>query len=213
MKSLHNGMLWNACLTCATDPFSFAKCDLASGKIREILALDDPHRDSQHRAIVAIILFMSPFIMDESLQARETITTTGEFVAACGWNSLSPGIGSACFWLHASQEVLSCLHLNQVTTREPDTWGLQISFFPTGDQVWVYRILYILAKSVNLRARQSKLNEDGDLLETSTAEAKLQEWEELSELCNLWSNSIPETMFRLIDSGGRVYRSNFPDAL
>ncbi|MCJ1262793.1 hypothetical protein MMC22_002663 [Lobaria immixta] len=213
VKSLHNGMLWNACLTCAKGPFSFAKCDLASGKIREILALDDPHRDSQHRAIVAIILFMSPFMMDESFQTRETITTTGEFVAACGWNSLSPGIGSACFWLHASQEVLSCLHLNQVTTREPDTWGLQISFFPTGDQVWVYRILYILAKSVNLRARQSKLNEDGDLLETSTAEAKLQEWEELSELCNLWSNSIPETMFRLIDSGGRVYRSNFPDTL
>lgn len=79
--------------------------------------------------------------------------------------------------------------------------------------MWVYRILYILAKSVNLRARQSKLNEDGGLLETSTADAKLQEWEELSDLCNLWSKSIPETMFRLIDSGVRVYRSNFPDAL
>lgn len=150
-------MLLNTCLACGTNPFSFAKCNLASEKTREILALDDPHRDSQHRAIVAIILFMSPIMMDESLHATKIITTTGEFVAACGWNSLSPGIGSACFWLHASQEVLSCLHLNQVTTREPETWGLQISFSPTRDHVWVYRILYILAKSVNLRARQSKL--------------------------------------------------------
>lgn len=150
-------------------------------------SLGNPDRDLQLCAIVALILFIYKAITEPSLDVMTDITTTNELVVACVRDPLSPGIGSACFWLHTSHEVLSCLRSNGVTIQEPDTWGLQMSFSPTEDHVWVYRILYVLAKSVNLRAQDRK----------KKSYRQLQEWETLDNLCDSWYKSLPQIMLPL----------------
>lgn len=174
-------------------------------------SLSNSHRDLQLCAIVALILFIYKAITEPSLDVMTDIAITNELVVACIRDQLSPGIGSACFWLHTSHEVLSCLRSNGVTIQEPDTWGLQMSFSPTEDHVWVYRILYVLAKSVNLRAQERKKNSDLD--SERTVHGQLQEWERLDNLCNSWYKSIPQIMLPLGKSQDKRPKAELPDTL
>lgn len=195
-------MLRDACVTCGENlhDLSHYSSRLFNPRYKAVTkefrsSLGNPHRDLQLCAIVALILFIYKAMAEPSLDVMTDITTTNELVVACVRDPLSPGIGSACFWLHKSHEVLSCLRSNGVTIQEPDTWGLQMSFSPTEDHVWVYRILYVLAKSVNLRAQDRKKNSYLDF--ERTVQGQLQEWKKLDILCNSWYKSLPQIMLPL----------------
>ncbi len=137
-------------------------------------------------------------------------------IKECGWNANSVGVGAACFWLNVGLELLSCLHFNWQVAWNPDAWGLDMDFSrPTGpgrEEIWTYRILWILAKAANFRA-STTLRPSDPPQDHMRIQSRYEEWKSLMEWCDAWNSSIPRTMQPL----GRLYpyqqtsKSLFPE--
>uniref|UniRef100_L2FRF3 C6 zinc finger domain-containing protein n=1 Tax=Colletotrichum fructicola (strain Nara gc5) TaxID=1213859 RepID=L2FRF3_COLFN len=111
-------------------------------------------------------------------QRMNHIAGARALIRECKWDARSSGIGAACFWLNIGMEVLSCLAFNWQTSWDPDSWGLDMDFAAesngagaataaaaaSGDgfgseELWVHRILYIVAKIANFRATIPRFQE------------------------------------------------------
>jgi len=179
--------------------------------------LKDPDRNMAECATTAVILNVYE-IMNESPNSRMShIAGARALIRECGWDATSPGISGACFWVNIGMEVLSCLAFNWQTAWDPDQWGLDLEFTnwtPTprtggsvdgdrdgplkntdGDEeLWVHRILYILAKITNFQANIPRFQEASPHDEQARRQSRFNEWKRLKGLCDAWNANCPRSM-------------------
>lgn len=180
-------------------------------------SLQNPNRDTVICATTAVILNVYEIMSERALQRMNHIAGARALIKECGWNANSVGIGAACFWLNVGMELLSCLHFNWQVAWDPDQWGVDMDFTrdtaPGREEIWTYRMVYIVAKVANFRSsipRHSEATQDAEQLRLHS---RYGEWKKLKDLCNSWDNSVPPTMHAL----GYLYpyqtstKSSFPE--
>lgn len=158
--------------------------------------LQNPNRDTVICATTAVILNVYEIMCERNLQRMNHIAGARALIKECGWNANSGGIGTACFWLNVGMELLSCLHFNWQVAWNPDDWGLDMDFQPTGpgrEELWTYRIMWILAKISNFRASATPRSSDPPQ-EHLRIQARYEEWKELRQWCHAWNNNIDRSM-------------------
>ena len=159
--------------------------------------LQNPFRDTVICATTAIILNVYEIMCEKALQRMNHIAGARALIKECGWNANSVGIGAACFWLNVGMELLSCLHFNWQVAWNPDDWGLDMDFNqPTGsgrEEIWTYRIMWILAKVANFRAATTPRPTDPPQ-DHLRVQQRYDEWKRLKDWCDAWNNAIPRTM-------------------
>ncbi|RKF56505.1 putative c6 zinc finger domain-containing protein [Erysiphe neolycopersici] len=180
-------------------------------------ALQDPERDSVFCATTAVILNVYEIMSERAMQRMNHIAGARALIRECGWDANSRGIGAACFWLNVGMEIHSCLHFNWQVAWDPDQWGVDLNFkreFELGkEEIWVHRILYIVGKIANFRASVPGVQ---DLLcrdEQKSDQGRLDEWQKLKSLCDIWDQCIPRTMKPLgyLHPSQSTSRSAFPE--
>lgn len=161
-------------------------------------ALKNPNRDMATCATTAVILNVYEIMCENALQRMNHIAGARALIKECGWNAKSEGIGAACFWLNIGMELLSNLHFNWQLAWDPDDWGLNMDFSSHPDkgreEIWAYRMIYIIAKVANFRAIVSRRQELTVQDETQWISTKFAEWEKLNNWCDVWNDSVPRTM-------------------
>lgn len=161
-------------------------------------ALQNPNRDTVICATTAVILNVYEIMSERAMQRMNHIAGARALIKECGWNARSTGIGAACFWLNVGMELLSCLHFNWQVAWEPDQWGLDMNLQKETEsgreEIWVYRILYILAKIANFRASIPRFQEANPHDEQNRRQSRYAEWERLKTLCDQWNQGVPRTM-------------------
>ncbi|KAF4774078.1 hypothetical protein HER10_EVM0008680 [Colletotrichum scovillei] len=175
--ALKSPMLLNAFLACGVkhltlvnpayeDDKALFYYDTATTQL--LRSLQNPDRNTGECATTAV----------KPAQRMNHIAGARALVRECKWDARSSGIGAACFWLNIGMEVLSCLAFNWQTSWDPDQWGLDMNFTNEGcgpagsaaaaarsgdgfgqEEVWVHRILYIVAKIANFRATIPRFQE------------------------------------------------------
>lgn len=209
--ALKSPMLLNAFLACGVMPLSAvskelddkALCYYNTATTHLLRSLQNPDRNNEECATAAVVLNVYEVMSDSPTNRMKHASGARALIKDCGWNGKSPGIGSACFWLNIEMEVLDCLAMKWHTAWSPDEWGVDMSFNAapedagsSGDEeLWVQRIVYIVAKIANFRAsspassrasspcHEYKMNVNRRLL-----------WDELRELCLKWNHACPRTM-------------------
>ena len=155
-------------------------------------SLQDPNRDTTACATTAVILNVYEIMSEKPLQRMNHIAGARALIKECGWNAQSVGVGAACFWLNVGMEVLSCLRFNWQVAWNPDQWGLHLSFSrdagPGHEEVWVYRMLYLVAKIQNFRSQLTTYSEQDRMRD------RYGEWKRLKDMCDAWDNNCPRTM-------------------
>lgn len=180
-------------------------------------ALQDPERDSVFCATTAVILNVYEIMSERAMQRMNHIAGARALIRECGWNANSRGIGAACFWLNVGMEILSCLHFNWQVAWDPDQWGVDLNFkreFELGkEEIWVHRILYIVGKIANFRASIPGVQDILSRDEQKSVRDRLDEWQKLKSLCDIWDQYIPRTMKPLgyLHSSQSTSRSAFPE--
>ena len=200
-------MLLNAFLACGARHLTSVNSDYGEDKAlhyydtatRSLLnALQDPNRDMVTCATTAVILNVYEIMCESALQRMNHIAGARALIKECGWNAQSKGVGAACFWLNIGMELLSNLHFNWQLAWDPDDWCLNMDFSSAveGDreEIWTYRMVYIIAKVTNLRATVSRHQDFSAQDETHWISSKYMEWERLNRRCDIWNDSIPQTM-------------------
>lgn len=165
-------------------------------------SLQNPNRDTSVCATTAVILNVYEVMSERALQRMNHIAGARALIKECGWNARSSGIGGACFWLNVTMELLSCLHFNWQVAWDPDHWGVDMDFTqecdPGKEEIWTYRIIYILAKVANFRATIPAPQEATTLEEQSRIQNRMNkrynEWKQLKDWCDSWNENIPRNM-------------------
>jgi hypothetical protein len=205
--SLGEPMLLNAFLACGARHLTLVNpayhedkalhyYDTATTQL--LRALQNPDRDTVICATTAVILNVYEIMSERPLQRMNHIAGARALIKECGWSARSSGIGAACFWLNVSMELLSCLHFNWQVAWEPDQWGVDLDFTreteSCKEELWVYRMIYILAKIANFRASIPRFQEASPHDEQLRLQSRYAEWERLKGMCESWNNNIPRTM-------------------
>lgn len=160
---------------------------------RELMGrLEDANRDSVMCAITAVVLNVFEIMSEKALPRMNHLAGARALVKSCGWDARSTGVGAACFWLNIGMELLSCLHFNWQVAWHPDDWGVDMDFTryssPGHEDMWCYRIVYIVAKIANFR---STIPKSPQQLRTQN---RCEEWDHLKRLADSWNESVPRTM-------------------
>lgn len=163
-------------------------------------SMQDPNRDSVLCATTAIILGMYEIMAPELIPKTKHLQGSRALIPECGWTAKTPGLGGTCFWMSVGIELLSCLQHNWSFSWNPDSWGVdmdmdQVHPFGKGDDLWLHRIIYICAKTANIRVAVHQLQSISD---TNTQAARLnetlQEWNYCNSLCEQWEKGVPRSM-------------------
>lgn len=180
-------------------------------------SLQNPNRDTVICATTAVILNVYEIMSERALQRMNHIAGARALIKECGWNANSVGIGAACFWLNVGMELLSCLHFNWQVAWDPDQWGVDMDFTqhtgPGREEMWTYRMVYIVAKVANFRSTIPRQNELTQEAEQVRLNARYTEWKKLKDWCESWNECVPRTMHPM----GYLYpyqtrlKSSFPE--
>jgi hypothetical protein len=177
-------------------------------------SLQNEKRDSVTCATTATILNVYEVMSERYKQPMNHIKGARALIKECGWNARSTGVGAACFWLNIGMEVLSCLAKNFAVAWDPDEWGVDMDFSdPTAqqhDEIWTHRILYIVAKIANFRARKpSAVPADSPI----DRQNRMTEWQHLKALIDSWNRHVPRTMHPMghVDPFKTRIGSSFPE--
>ncbi|GJC94409.1 C6 zinc finger domain-containing protein [Colletotrichum higginsianum] len=182
-------------------------------------SLQNPDRNTGECATTAVVLNVYEIMSEKPAQRMNHIAGARALIRECRWDAKSSGIGAACFWLNIGMEVLSCLAFNWQTSWDPDQWGLDMDFAADGtatgpgaavarsaasssssgdgfgqEELWVHRILYIVAKIANFRATIPRFQEPSPHDEQIRLGNRLAQWQDLKRLCDKWNNACPRTM-------------------
>ncbi|KAK6220143.1 C6 zinc finger domain-containing protein [Colletotrichum tabaci] len=184
-------------------------------------SLQNPDRNTGECATTAVVLNVYEIMSEKPAQRMNHIAGARALIRECRWDAKSSGIGAACFWLNIGMEVLSCLAFNWQTSWDPDQWGLNMDFAADGtatgpgaaaaaarsaasssssgdgfgqEELWVHRILYIVAKIANFRATIPRFQEPSPHDEQIRLGNRLAQWQDLKRLCDKWNNTCPRTM-------------------
>ncbi|KAK0373975.1 hypothetical protein CLIM01_08669 [Colletotrichum limetticola] len=221
--ALKSPMLLNAFLACGVkhltlvnpayeDDKALFYYDTATTQL--LRSLQNPDRNTGECATTAVVLNVYEIMSEKPAQRMNHIAGARALIRECKWDARSSGIGAACFWLNIGMEVLSCLAFNWQTSWDPDQWGLDMNFTNEGcgpagsaaaaasrsgdgfgqEEVWVHRILYIVAKIANFRATIPRFQEPSPHDEQIRLGNRLQQWQDLKKLCDKWNNTCPRTM-------------------
>ena len=163
-----------------------------------LTSLQNPSRDTVICATTAVILNVYEIMSERALQRMNHIAGARALIKECGWSARSTGIGAACFWLNVGMELLSCLHFNWQVAWDPDDWGVNMDFTkdcePGKEEIWTYRIIYIVAKIANFRATIPRFKEKTVHEDQMRMQARYAEWKRLKDWCESWEEMIPRTM-------------------
>ena len=161
-------------------------------------SLQNPNRDTVICATTAVILNVYEIMSERALQRMNHIAGARALIKECGWSARSVGIGAACFWLNVGMELLSCLHFNWQVAWEPDDWGVDMNFdreHKSGqEEVWTYRIVYIVAKVANFRASIPRHVDPNQAGQNFREQERFEQWNRLRDWCDSWNENIPRTM-------------------
>ena len=161
-------------------------------------SLQNPNRDTVICATTAVILNVYEIMSERALQRMNHIAGARALIKECGWSARSVGIGAACFWLNVGMELLSCLHFNWQVAWEPDDWGIDMNFAqehkPGQEEIWTYRIVYIVAKIANFRASVPRHVDQNQAAQNYREQERLDQWNRLKDWCDSWNEHIPRTM-------------------
>lgn len=161
-------------------------------------SLQNPNRDTVICATTAVILNVYEIMSERALQRMNHIAGARALIKECGWSARSTGIGAACFWLNVGMELLSCLHFNWQVAWDPDDWGVDMDFVMETEsgreEIWTYRIVYIVAKIANFRSSIPRFQEASAGAEHIRLQNRYNEWKRLRDLCESWNRNIPRTM-------------------
>ncbi|KZF23151.1 hypothetical protein L228DRAFT_267168 [Xylona heveae TC161] len=180
-------------------------------------SLQNPNRDTVICATTAVILNVYEIMSERALQRMNHIAGARALIKECGWNARSTGIGAACFWLNVGMELLSCLHFNWQVAWEPDDWGVDMDLSRETEsgreEIWTYKIVYLVAKIANFRATIPRFQESSAREEQLRLHNRYAEWKRLKELCDAWNENIPRTMHPLayLHPYQTTSKSSFPE--
>ncbi|KAI5457110.1 hypothetical protein BGZ63DRAFT_495364 [Mariannaea sp. PMI_226] len=229
--ALQSTMILNAFLACGAKHLSLASAEENDKKAlfyhntatsQLLRNLQNPDRNMAECATTAVILNVYEFMSEKPAHRMRHIAGARALILECKWNARSSGTGAACFWQNITMEILVCLSTRWKTTWDPEDWGLDMDFVREGsekvecvsDEVFVHRILFIMAKIVNFRATTTQ-----DLVTTTTSlgedglvSEKLHQWQELQRLCDRWNDRCPRTMhsYGYMRPTSSSDESNFP---
>ncbi|KAF1814150.1 hypothetical protein P152DRAFT_262417 [Eremomyces bilateralis CBS 781.70] len=209
--ALSEPMLLNAFLACGARHLSLVNEKYNEDKAlsyydtatRYLLnALQNPARDVVICATTAVILNVYEIMCERALQRMNHIAGARALIKECGWNARSTGIGAACFWLNVGMELLSCLHFNWQVAWDPDDWGVDMDFSHENpvntdqgrEELWTYRIMYIIGKTANFRATIPRKAEASPSDEQMRTQRRYAEWERLRDWAEGWNKSVPRSM-------------------
>lgn len=219
-------MLLNAFLACGARHLSLVNPKYTEDKAlhyydtatRYLLnSLQNPNRDTVICATTAVILNVYEIMCERALQRMNHIAGARALIKECGWNARSTGIGSACFWLNVGMELLSCLHFNWQVAWDPDDWGVDMDFSRETEsgreEIWTYRIVYIVAKIANFRASIPRFQESSPHNEQIRLQNRYNEWKRLKDWADAWNENIPRTMHPMayLYPGQTISGSAFPE--
>ncbi|KIW01853.1 uncharacterized protein PV09_06702 [Verruconis gallopava] len=222
-RALANNMLYNSFLACGArhlalvhpqeqwDENATQFYNTATSYLLQNLQNDK--RDTFMCATTATILNVYEVMSERYIQRMNHIKGARALIKECGWNAKSAGVGAACFWINVMMEVLDCMTKNVPVAWDPADWGVDMDFAsnttaPQSDEVWTQRILYIMSKIVNFRARSSA---EGDLpLERQT---RMGEWQHLKSQLDTWNRLAPRTMHPMgcVDAFKTTIGSVYPE--
>ncbi|UKZ54627.1 hypothetical protein TrVGV298_008437 [Trichoderma virens] len=161
---------------------------------------ENPERNIEECSIVAVILKLYNIMFREGPQSGgHSPAVLNSIISESQWNAESDGIGSACFWLNAYLDIVGSLEAGYCLF--VDSWSVNMDM-PSdssevmthgGEDLWVQRILFILAKVISYRLCVLSFT-DIDLLENRTLENLLPEWKRLKQLCDQWNDACPRNM-------------------
>ncbi|KAF2813098.1 uncharacterized protein BDZ99DRAFT_381672 [Mytilinidion resinicola] len=180
-------------------------------------SLQNPNRDTVICATTAVILNVYEIMCEKALQRMNHIAGARALIKECGWNARSTGIGAACFWLNVGMELLSCLHFNWQVAWDPDEWGVNMDFSQETEsgreEIWTYRIVYIVAKVANFRATIPRHQEASPRNENMRLDHRYREWQRLKDWADAWNEGIPRTMHPMayLFPGQTISQSAFPE--
>ncbi|KAI9668071.1 MAG: hypothetical protein M1821_000891 [Bathelium mastoideum] len=205
--SLKEPMLLNAFLACGARHLTLVNPAYHEDKALHyydtatrwlLKSLQNPNRDTVICATTAVILNVYEIMSEKALQRMNHIAGARALIKECGWNARSTGIGAACFWLNVGMELLSCLHFNWQVAWDPDDWGLDMDFAREQEngkeEVWTYRIVYIVAKIANFRASIPRFSESSPRDEQIRLQKRYDQWTRLKQMTDSWNENIPRTM-------------------
>ncbi|KAL7822643.1 N-terminal fungal transcription regulatory domain-containing protein [Trichoderma gracile] len=161
---------------------------------------ENPERDVEDCSIVAVILKLYNVMFREGPQSGgHSLAVLNSIISESRWNTDSDGIGSACFWLNAYLDIVGSLEAGYCLYVDP--WSIDMDFSSDGgevvtyrgEEVWVQRMLFILAKVISYRLCVLSFT-DIDLRENRTLEDRLPEWKHLKQLCDEWNDACPRIM-------------------
>ncbi|KAF2788726.1 hypothetical protein K505DRAFT_254843 [Melanomma pulvis-pyrius CBS 109.77] len=220
--ALSEPMLLHAFLACGARHLALVNSKYTEDKAlhyydtatRYLLAsLQNPDRDTIVCATTAVILNVYEIMCEGALQRMNHIAGARALIKECGWNARSTGIGAACFWLNVGMELLSCLHFNWQVAWDPDEWGVDMDFTHETEsgreEIWTYRIVYIVAKVANFRASIPRTPESAQ----HSLQNRYAEWKRLKHLADSWNEGIPRTMHPMayLYPGSTLSGSAFPE--
>lgn len=183
-------------------------------------SLQNPERNTVECATTAVVLNVYEIMSEKPAARMNHIAGARALIRECGWDASSTGVGAACFWLNVGMEVLSCLAFNWATAWDPDQWGVdpdelmamtppdssasgKSDYFPstTGsvsgvgeEEIWVHRILYVVAKVANFRANIPQFQEPSPHDEQVRLQSRFAEWQRLKNWCDTWNANCPRSM-------------------
>ncbi|KAM5354232.1 hypothetical protein ACJ41O_000882 [Fusarium nematophilum] len=224
--ALKSTMLLNALLACGVKHLSLVSPEshdkalfyYNTATTQLLRSLQNPDRNTAECATTAIVLNVYEIMSEKPAQRMSHNRGSRALIRECGWDATSTGIGSACFWLNIGTEVLHCLAAKWQTTWDPEEWGMNLDLPSDQDpgeagneQVWVHRILYIVAKVTNFRAAMAK-PDMAPRDDQAWLGYRVAQWQELKRLCDDWNNCCPRTMhpFGYVKPSMPKARSAFP---
>ncbi|PWW77729.1 hypothetical protein C7212DRAFT_356811 [Tuber magnatum] len=230
-SSLNEPMLLNAFLACGARHMTLVNPAYHEDKAlnyydtatRLLLAsLQNPNRDTEMCATTAVILNVYEIMSERALQRMNHIAGARALLKECRWSARTGGVGGACFWLNVSMELLSCLHFNWAVAWEPDEWGVDMDFNrycePGREELWAYRIIYVLAKIANFRAALPRQQQEAKTVTeqmylNNETQKRYEEWKRLRDLCIAWDDHTPRSMHPMayLHSYQTTIKSAFPE--
>lgn len=183
-------------------------------------SLQNPDRNTVICATTAVILNVYEIMCERALQRMNHIAGARALIKECGWNARSTGIGAACFWLNVGMELLSCLHFNWQVAWDPDEWGLDMDMNRDDsrddagqEELWTYRIVYVVAKVANFRATIPRNQDPNNHQHQIRLQDRVQQWRHLKDMADMWNMKIPRRMHPLgyLAPGQTLSGSTFPD--
>ena len=180
-------------------------------------SLQNPNRETVICATAAVILNVYEIMSERALQRMNHIAGARALIKECGWSARTEGLGGACFWLNVGMELLSCLHFNWQVAWAPDDWGVNMDMTRDNraghEDAWTYKITYITAKVANFRASIPRFQDANPAAQNLRMQNRLEEWNKLKHLCDLWASNIPRTMvpMAILPPYQTATKSTFPE--